>query len=331
MTVRTPAMPTRPELAQERVRSFGRSGHSRREKRRLRRCAGVFCRRLRGPHTMRPRSARKGEARSQASLTDRCRGGGRTFAAAHYVSTVSVLIPGFTSTSEPCATAAVISSSNPGKHRQIGKRGTLRQNGIHRVEHQRERDHASLMSFRGASRPTPRRPWQYPGSGLFRRRTGRPVYAWGAKISRRSGQGRNVRKSRREATSAGPRTVCPIDWRARKILATHRSCQSAGDCRIHAFLHRGQYRLIAVATQYIHQLDAVGRKPLPAVGFRDFARVGLIEAHSRQYGPAGILDVPGVAQPVGVRLDLRARDREQRHDKSSALAKVRERRAVHKG
>lgn len=51
-------------------------------------------------------------------------------------------------------------------------------------------------------------------------------------------------------------------------------------CRIHAFLHRGQCWLIAVASQYVHQLCAVRCEAPPAVRFGNFSSVGLIEAHA---------------------------------------------------
>src|SRR5207244_5587187 len=168
-------------------------------------------------------------------------------------------------------------------------------------------------------RPKLRRPWLYPESVFSRRRTGQPVYEWGERIYRRRGQGRNARKSR-PAPRVRNRVRYAPSIGARGKLRLSPSCQFAGYCRVHAFLHRGQYRLIAVSAQYVHQLDAIGSEALPAIGFRDLPRVGLVEAHARQYGAAGIFNARGVAHPVGVWPNLWARDRKQRQRKLLVFA-----------
>ena len=113
----------------------------------------------------------------------------------------------------------------------------------------------------------------------------------------------------------------PSTWRARKTFG---HAELAGGCRLHAFLHRGQHRLIAVSAQDVDQLGAVGREPIPAIGLGDLPCIGLIEAHARQHGPAGCFDPRSVAHAVGIRLDLRTRHRKQRNREPSAVAQLRQ-------
>ena len=83
--------------------------------------------------------------------------------------------------------------------------------------------------------------------------------------------------------------------------------------------HRHQRRLVAVAADDVGELGRVGREPLPAVRLRHLARIALVEAHAGEHGAAGRLDARGEAHAVGVGLDLRAGDGEQRDGRAAAV------------
>src|SRR6266536_1237863 len=89
-------------------------------------------------------------------------------------------------------------------------------------------------------------------------------------------------------------------------------------CGVDARLHGHQRGLVAIAADDVHELGRVCRQPLPAIRLRYFTGVALVETHAGEHAPACRFDPRGQAHAIGVGLDLRAGDNQQRDGGAAA-------------